>query len=62
MPDPRERVQVLRATLELPLLFHSGGVWDDTKRRRWREITGTEEATTRVMCDAIRRALGGTEG
>ena len=48
----------MKAALELPLLFHAGGLWDDDKRARWKEITGTEEATTRVMCNTVRSALG----
>lgn len=47
----------LRQGLELPLLFHSGGDWDNAKRLRWREITGSDEANTRVMCDHIRELL-----
>lgn len=46
-----------RAALELPLLFHGGGVWDDAKRLRWADLTGNREATTKVLCDAIREAL-----
>jgi hypothetical protein len=48
-----------RRALELPLIFHSGGYWSSELRSRWSEITGTEEATTKIMCDTIRRALGG---
>lgn len=51
----------LRAALDLPLLFHSGGPWDDAKRLRWLQITGTDEATTRVMGDTIRTLLAGSE-
>ena len=48
----------MEAALELPLMFHAGGPWDDAKRARWKEITGTEEVTTRVMCNMVRSALG----
>jgi len=51
----------LRAALELPLMFHSAGPWDDNKRKRWAELTGNGEATTRVICDAIRAALDGAQ-
>lgn len=47
----------LRSALELPLLFHGGSPWDDAKRARWKAITGSDEATTRVMCDHIRKVL-----
>lgn len=40
--------------LTLPLLFHSGGKPNVVL---WREITGTDEMTTKVMCTHIRRVL-----
>lgn len=48
--------------LRLPLLFHGAGPWDDAKRLAWLRITGTEEATTKVMCDHLRMVLGIVEG
>ncbi len=55
----------LRSALELPLMFHAGGAWTADMRRRWKEITGDiaggQEATTKIMCDAIRAALA-TDG
>ena len=53
----KDEATILRAHLELPLLFHSGGGWTDAMRKRWEEITAIPEATTKVMCDAI-RSLG----
>ena len=47
----------LRDALELPLLFHGAGPWDEAKRARWKAITGSDEATNKVMCDHIRKAL-----
>lgn len=47
-----------RNALEAVLLFHSSSPWDDAKRARWRELTGSEEATVRVLCDLARAALG----
>jgi hypothetical protein len=58
----------LREALELVLLFHRGGPWGDAKTDRWREITGryrpnfgsntdSDEVTTRLMCDHIRKVL-----
>lgn len=49
--------KLLRDALELPLLFHSAGPWDEAKRSRWRTITGGDDATTRAMCDHIRKVL-----
>lgn len=43
--------------LKLPLLFHGGGIWDDEKRAEWLRITGTTEATTKVMCEHLRSVL-----
>lgn len=39
------------------LLFHSASPWDDTKRLRWLELTGSTEATTRALCDFLRSIL-----
>lgn len=58
----KARLETTADALELPLLFHAGGPWDDAKRARWKALTGTEEATTRVMCDAIRRVLADAAG
>jgi hypothetical protein len=43
--------------LKLALLFHAGGPWDDQRAAEWLRITGTREATSRVLCDTIRRTL-----
>jgi hypothetical protein len=53
-----EEIEMLRALLELPLLFY--GSWNSVEessaaRKRWHRITGSDEMTTKVMCDAIRR-------
>ena len=43
--------------IKLALLFHSGSPWDDGKRAEWLRITGTTEATTKVLCDHLRAVL-----
>lgn len=43
--------------LEAVLLFHAGGPWSHEKSLRWAELTGSAEATTRTLCDAVRAAL-----
>ena len=53
---------MLLAALELPLMFYAAGPWTDVERQRWKEITGTEEATTKTMCDAIRAATAKAKG
>ncbi len=58
--DPRytgEPSFAVEDCLMLPLLFHGGGMWDEKRRAEWLRITGTTEATTKVMCDHLRRAL-----
>lgn len=52
----------LKAALEAVLLFHGGGPWDDRKRLRWLQLTGSNEATARVLCDTVRAALVGSAG
>lgn len=47
----------LKKLLELPLLFHAGGVVRPIQHKRWLAITGNKDMTTKVMCDAIRKGL-----
>lgn len=39
------------------LLFHRGGPWSDTDRELWRHYTGSDDATTRSLCDLARRVM-----
>lgn len=57
--DLSARAQAMRGALEVVLLFHAADGWTEEKRVRWRELTGSSEATTRVLCDTVRRALRG---
>jgi hypothetical protein len=43
--------------LRLVLLFHTGGDWTAERRAEWLRITGSTEATTKVLCDHVRSAL-----
>lgn len=65
-----ERITKMRLALELVLLFHGNGPWDDYKRQAWsngltellgvafsREDYPTNEATTKNLCNAVRKAL-----
>ena len=52
-------VQELRDGLLATLLFHSGGMWGESKRDRWLELTGRGEATTKALCDRLREILAG---
>lgn len=48
----------VRDALGAVLLFHGHiGPWDEATRESWRALTGVDEATTRVLCDAVRAAL-----
>lgn len=49
---------IAEAALECVLLFHGGGEWDLDKRLAWWNRTGQREATTKVLCDYVRLALG----
>jgi hypothetical protein len=41
----------------LVLLFHAGGGWDDSSRAMWRDITGSDDATTKTLCEFARVVL-----
>jgi hypothetical protein len=47
----------LREALELVLLVHRGGPWATEERQRWLAVTGSQEASTRSLCDHIRKVL-----
>ena len=36
------------------LLFYTAPRWTDTERQEWKSITGSDEATTKVLCDTMR--------
>jgi hypothetical protein len=46
----------VRDALNLVLLFYTVH-WTEEKKLEWHRITGTNEATTKVMCDHIRAVL-----
>lgn len=39
------------------ILFHGGGEWSAEKANEWYCLTGTDEATSKVLCDFIRQCL-----
>jgi hypothetical protein len=48
----------MKKLLALPIIFYDIGPVTDKMRKHWCEATGgNREMTTKVMCDAIRRAL-----
>lgn len=63
MFDPRytgEPSEDVRDALKLVLLFYTID-WTPEKKAEWLRITGTTEATTKVMCDHIRSWLAVNE-
>ncbi len=48
--------------LRAVLLFYTVGRWSDEKRAEWKRITGSDDASTKVLCDHIRTVLGRSEG
>lgn len=48
--------------MRLPILFHQGGEWTKEHQAEWLWITGTTEATSRVMCDTIRALRAKIDG
>jgi len=47
----------ITAALEAVLLFQSDTPWTTHKMNRWLALTGTTDATTKVLCDTVRTAL-----
>lgn len=47
----------MRNALRLVLLFYHTGQWGQDRRDEWRRLTGTTEATTKVLCDHVRSSL-----
>jgi hypothetical protein len=55
------RIRELEAALRAVLLFHGASQWTPDVCSDWKELTGTDEATTRTLCDTVRAALGKLE-
>ncbi len=53
----QEKVGKLEDALSMVLLFHSDGYWSKEKGARWKKITGRHSATTKGMCDHIRKLI-----
>ena len=48
----------LREACRMVLLFYNTGYWTKANADEWASVTGEIDATTRVLCDTVRRALG----
>lgn len=47
-----------RQALEACLLFFKGGAWTARDSKRWHELVGNHDQTSRSLCDKIREVLG----
>jgi hypothetical protein len=54
----RERLVRAERLARAVLLFHRGGRWDYDDTREWRELTGTDCATTKTLANLARGILG----
>ena len=55
-PNPK-----LIEALEAVLMFHSGEQWDSDRRLQWNNLTECADATTKGLCDFIRRRLAASD-
>jgi hypothetical protein len=55
---PPVRMTPTKKLAHAVLLFHRGGEWTDQDRALWQQYTGTNEATTKALCDFARSLLG----
>lgn len=51
------RVAQMRKALNLVLLFHSDSHWAAEKVAAWHAVVGKQGATTRILCEHIRKVL-----
>ena len=52
----------LVSALHLVLRFHSSSPWTHEDTLKWKQITGDDGATTKSLCDYVRKVLGVTDG
>jgi hypothetical protein len=51
----KEYVRGLENLASAVLLFHRGGEWTYQDRLAWQVLTGSEDATTKSLCDFARK-------
>lgn len=51
----------LKDAARLTLMFHAGGPWDGERAAEWTRLTGHKDATTKILCDFIRKAIAKSE-
>lgn len=52
-----EQFQNITNALQCVLLFYNGGYWNSQTVEKWTQLTGEKDATTRVICDTVRKCL-----
>lgn len=55
--EAADRLDDMENALCMSLMFHRGGVWTEADRAVWKERTGEDVASTRTLCDYLRRVL-----
>lgn len=50
------QLAAMREAIELTLMWFRSGPWTD-QDDAWKKITGTSEATSKVLCDHLRKVL-----
>ena len=53
-----DQIERLLGACAAVLMFFHGGEWTAERRAEWKRITGSDEATTKVLCDHIRNVSG----
>lgn len=52
-----ENERLLMQACTATLLFHSGQPWTQNNATQWFLLTGSQEATAKVLCDFVRSVL-----
>ena len=52
-----QQFRQLHDVAEATLLWFAPPPWTNPQRAKWTELTGADDANTKTLCDAIRRAL-----
>lgn len=56
-PKPPADTEPLAHALEAVLMFHTYRAWTRTDMALWKDLTGTDQATPRALCEMIRQRL-----
>ena len=56
-----QQFRQLHDVAEATLLWFAPPPWTNPQRAKWTELTGADDANTKTLCDAIRKALAHQE-